>query len=234
MGRRVVVPALAALGVQRLDLVLATHADADHRGGLPTVLEALSVEALWLPSGSRQARGFAPVLEAARARGVPVLERGAGDAPARLPDLVVTPLWPPRGGEVGSQNARSLVVAIELAGRRLLLPGDIEGETEAALLAGGADLRADVLKLAHHGSGHSSSAAWLQAVGAAVGVASAPCWGRFGMPQADLLRRAEDAQLSVWWTGRDGAVMIGLGRPLTVWGFGGARVGPSSSCRAER
>jgi competence protein ComEC len=235
LGRRAVVPALAALGLRRLDLVLATHADADHRGGLPAVLETLAVGALWLPSGSRQEPGFAPVLEAARARGVPVLERGAGDAPARLADLVVTPLWPPRGGGGGaSRNARSLVVRIELAGRRVLLPGDIERETEAALLASGADLRADVLKLPHHGSGSSSSAALLRAVGAEVAVASAPCWGRFGMPHAEVLRRAEAAQLSVWWTGRDGAVLIGLGRPLAVWGFGGARAGPSSSCRAER
>jgi competence protein ComEC len=236
LGRRTVVPALAALGLRRLDLVLATHADADHRGGLPAVLEAFAVGVLWLPSGSRQEPGFAPVLEAARARGVPVLERGAGDAPARLADLVVTPLWPPRGGGAGgaSRNARSLVVRIELAGRRLLLPGDIERESEAALLASGADLRADLLKLPHHGSDTSSSAALLRAVGASVAVASAPCWGRFEMPHAEVLGRAEAAQLSLWWTGRDGAVLIGLGRPLAVWGFGGARAGASSSCRAER
>jgi competence protein ComEC len=233
LGLRSVVPALAVLGLRRLDLVVATHADADHRGGLPAVLEALAVGALWLPSGSRQEAGFAPVLEAAHARGVPVLERGAGDAPARLADLVVTPLWPPRGGGT-SRNARSLVVRVDLPGRRVLLPGDIERETEAALLASGADLRADVLKLPHHGSDSSSSAALLRAVGAEVAVASAPCWGRFGMPHAEVLRRAEAAQLSVWWTGRDGAVMIALGQPLAVWGFGEARAGPSSSCRAER
>ena len=108
---------------------------------------------------------------------------------------------------------------IEVAGRRLLLPGDIERGAEAALLAGGADLHADVLKLPHHGSRSSSTAAWLEAVGATLAVASAPWQGRFGMPHREVLDRAYAADLSVWWTGRDGAVMVGLGAPLVAWGL---------------
>ena len=66
-GARRVVPALRALGVARLDLLIATHADLDHRGGLPAVLRSVAVAELWLPWGTRGDPGFADVLEAARA-----------------------------------------------------------------------------------------------------------------------------------------------------------------------
>ncbi len=108
---------------------------------------------------------------------------------------------------------------IDVRGRRVLLPGDIEAAAESALLAAGAELRADLLKLPHHGSRSSSTARFLEAVGATLAVASAPWQGRFGMPHAEVLERARGAHLTVWWTGRDGAVMVGLGEPLVAWGL---------------
>jgi competence protein ComEC len=190
LGRSTVVPALAALGVRRLDLVVATHADLDHRGGLPAVLRAVPVDALWIPSGGLGEPGFEAVVAAARARAVPVFERGAGSPRARVGDLVVAPLWPPAGRGRVARNDGSLVVRIEVAGRRVLLPGDLEAGGEAALVASGADLRADVVMLSHHGSRTSSTALFLQAAAPTIAVASAPCWGRFEMPHPEVLERA--------------------------------------------
>jgi competence protein ComEC len=219
LGARAVVPALAALGVRRLDLVIVTHADLDHRGGIPAVLRALPVGEIWVPHGTRASEALAGVLGAARERGTPVRERGAGSPAVAFGSLRVVPLWPPPVAAPTAPNDRSLVVRIDVAGRRALLPGDLETSAEAALLASGADLRADVLKLAHHGSRTSSSGAFLDAVGACVAVASAPCGGRFGMPHTRVLARARERGLSIWWTGRDGAVMVGLAEPLTAFGF---------------
>jgi len=111
----------------------------------------------------------------------------------------------------------------------LLLPGDIEAAAEAGLLASATDLQADVLKLPHHGSRSSSTQQFLSKVDAAVAVASAPCAGRFAMPHTRVLARAREAQVSVWWTGRDGAVHVGLGERLRVWGTGAPRI-----CRDSR
>jgi len=90
----------------------------------------------------------------------------------------------------------------------MLLAGDLERSGEAALVAAGADLRADVLELPHHGSRTSSTAAFLDAVGASVALVSAPCFGRFGMPHPEVVERAQRAGMTLWWTGRDGALWI--------------------------
>lgn len=215
-GREVVAPALAALGIRELDLLVVSHGDLDHRGGAPGVLESLPVGAVWLPYGARDDADFARLVETARKRGIPVRETGAQSASARFGDLEVKPLWPPRDPAPRARNDRSLVVRVETADRRLLLPGDISAASEAALVTQGRDLAADLLVLAHHGSRSSSSPRFLEAVGASVAVATAPCTGRFEMPHRRVVSDVRRAGAALWWTGRDGAVLVGLGQPLWV------------------
>jgi competence protein ComEC len=209
-GERNVLPALAALGVRRLDLVVASHADLDHRGGLPAVIRQLPVGALWLPFGSLGDSDFAELLGAALARGVPVQEQGSGSAPSLFGDVLVEPIWPPRGSHLGSRNDGSLVVRISAAGTRVLLAGDVGPAAEAELSRRGG-LSADVLLLPHHGSRTSSTASFLDAVDPVVVVVSTSCGGRFRTPHPDVVARVRARALPLWWTGRDGAVVVGLG-----------------------
>jgi competence protein ComEC len=219
-GKRAVVPALAALGVARLDLLIVSHADLDHCGGVPAVLDSLPVGEIWIPHGAAVDPAFDPMWALARSKRVPVSERGADSPAVAIGDLIVEPLWPLPIAERRSRNDRSLVVRIQVAGHSVLLPGDLEARAESDLVASGADLHSEIIALAHHGSRTSSSDLFLDAVGAAVAIASAPCGGRFGMPHAEVLSRARREGLPVWWTGRDGAVMVGLGERLTAWGYG--------------
>jgi competence protein ComEC len=214
-GRDHVLPALAALGVHALDLAVASHGDLDHRGGLPAVLRALPVKRLWIPGRGDADPAFAELLAVARERGTTVEARHREDGPAALGDLRIEVLWPPRHLEVprgpAERNARSLVLRVDAGGARVLLPGDIGGQAEAALAGGGRALAAEVLLLPHHGSGGSTSAAFLEAVDPDLALASAPCPGRFPMPHPDVRRRLRRAGLPLWWTGRDGALLVGLG-----------------------
>jgi competence protein ComEC len=187
------------------------------------VLRSLEVGEVWLPFGAARDASFAALVEAAGAAGVPVRERGEGSSRWARGDLVATPLWPRREVGSASRNDRSLVVRVAAAGRRVLLPGDLEAEGEAALLASQPDLRAEVLKLPHHGSRSSSTRAFLAAVDASVAISSAPCEGRFGMPHPEVVQRARESGAALWWTGRDGAVRIGLGARLHTLGTGEPR-----------
>ncbi len=209
-GARVVVPALAALGVRRLDVLALSHADLDHRGGAPAVLAAFPVGELWLPRGAARDPAFAPLRGRARERGVAVVERGAGDPPRRWGGLELAALWPPRAADGLGDNDRSLVLRASVGGRRVLFPGDLEASGEEALLASGARLRAEILKLAHHGSRSSSSAGFLDAVGPVLAIASAPAAGRFGWPHPEVRERLAARGAELVWTGRDGAVLVGL------------------------
>jgi competence protein ComEC len=218
LGAFEVVPALAALGVRRLDVVIVSHADLDHRGGVPSVLRAVPVGAVWIPRDASQDPALAPVLATARERGTPVREQGAGDAETRVGDVRVRPLWPPPAcsGRL-SRNDCSLVVRVEAGEGSVLLTGDLERDGETALLGrGGAALRADVLKLSHHGSASSSVDAFLVGVAGRVAVASAPWERRSPLPHPDVRVRAARAGYALWWTGRDGAVLVGLGGPIEV------------------
>lgn len=218
LGAAVVVPALRTLGVRQLDLVVASHADLDHRGGLPAVLAALPVGAVWVPRGSAGDEGFAALRAAAAARGVPVLARGLGDAALRLGGLRVVPLWPPARGAPPGRNDRSLVVRVDAPGARVLLPGDLEAAGEGALRARvpASALRAEVLKLPHHGSATSSTAALLDAVRPRLAVASAPRFPRHPMPAPEVAARVAARGARLLWTGRDGAVLVGLRPGLPV------------------
>lgn len=221
LGRSVVLPALAALGVRRLDVLAVTHGDLDHRGGASAVLEAIPVGEVWVPAGAGHEAAFAGLREVAMQRGVAVRECSADAAPRRLGDLRVEVLWPPAvpAGGAGSKNDRSLVLRVAADGTRVLLPGDLERAGERALLAGGADVESEVLKLPHHGSRTSTSAELLAAVRPRLAVASAACGGRFGMPHPEVVARLEAARVDWRWTGRDGAVAVPLARtgPVRTW-----------------
>ncbi|MBM4385725.1 MAG: DNA internalization-related competence protein ComEC/Rec2 [Deltaproteobacteria bacterium] len=217
-GASIVVPALAALGVRELDALAVSHADLDHRGGAPSVLDTFRCRELWLPHGARAEPGFAALAARARKRGVRVRERGLGDAPIVRAGVRVAPLWPPRDAARLGDNDRSLVLRVELAGLSALLLGDLEARGEERLLASGARLRADVLKLAHHGSRSSTTHGLLDAVQPRLAIASAPLAGRFGWPHASVRERVAARGARLAWTGRDGALLVSAGaRCMRAW-----------------
>jgi competence protein ComEC len=210
-GARVVVPGLAALGVTALDVVVASHADVDHRGGLESVLRALPVEALWLPAGGGDEAGFASLVAVARAHGVAIEEIGRASAPRDVGDLRVEPLWPPVIPTPGGSNDRSIVLRVRVARDAVLLTGDVSGRVERRIAAEAGRVRARVLKVAHHGSASSSAEDLLRAVGPAVAVVPAACGAASGLPTDAVLARLEAAGAEIAWTGRDGAVLVPLG-----------------------
>jgi beta-lactamase superfamily II metal-dependent hydrolase len=224
-GARVVAPALAALGTARIDRLAVSHADLDHRGGVPAVLERFDVGAVWLPVGGLAEPAFAPLREAARRRGVPVVERGAASPPERIGDLVVTFLGPPVARAFAARNDASLVLRVDVGARSLLLAGDVGAAGEGALRAGGGLAPVDLLLLPHHGSRTSSGAAFLDALAPGLAVVSAPCRGPFPMPHPTVRARLAARGVPLRWTGRDGAVIAGLGDDGRVRRWGAPRRG---------
>ncbi len=160
-GRTRVLPKLLDRGVTRLDAVLLTHPHPDHALGLFAILEELPVGELWRSDGADEGGFHADLTALADRRGVPTRLLRTGDA-LELDGARISVLH--SGGPMRKNdgvNNQSVVALVERDGRSALLTGDIGKPAEDALREAGAAPRADVLKVAHHGSRTSTSPAFL-------------------------------------------------------------------------
>lgn len=209
---------------RRLDVVVLTHPDLDHVGGLPAVLERYDVG--WvldpdLPAESPDAAFWSATRHAEPAR---VVRAAAGGRIALDPEAGVAAdiLWPPepRLAGVGAEaNNNAVVLRLAYGRTSALLTGDIEAPAEAALLAAGARLDAQVLKVAHHGSATSTTADWLAAVRPALALIGVGAGNRYGHPDPGVLERLGPAV--VRRTDRDGEIeVLSDGREWWVVGEG--------------
>lgn len=207
-GKRVV-RAIRALGVRGLDLLIVTHGDSDHRAGASRVLAEFEVGEVWLPLGAEGDLRLASLAREARALSVPVRWVAEGLVETRG-DIGLEVLWPPvSGAVVSSRNEGSIVLQVDVAGIRSIFTADIGAEVERRLIAGVADLAADVLKVGHHGSRHSTSEAFVEAVHPQVAILSAPCRPTRGLPHPRIFGLLVDQGISIHWTGREGAISVG-------------------------
>jgi len=150
---------------RRLHLVVLTHPDQDHMAGLVTVLERYDVDQVLAPAMTKESHALDAWQEAIAARDIPATEAFVGQWLDLGGGAMLSVLHPPRDGlDDDDEDDSSLVLKLSLGDAAFLLTGDIGADGEAYLLSNHADLRAPVLKVAHHGSGESTSTAFLAAV----------------------------------------------------------------------
>jgi len=212
VGENVVVPALLHLGVRRLDAAVLTHADFDHLGGLSAVISDLDVGEIWEGRPAWELRDYRQLRETARTQGVPIRRLRAGEE-MELGDVRVEVLAAgiSDSDEPDSRNNNSLVLRVCYAGPCMLLTGDAEQALELELIRSGTDLRADVLKVAHHGSRSSTSAAFLEAVRPRVAIVSSGS-GNAYLPSTRVMELLRQRGVTSLRTDLDGAVTISLDR----------------------
>ena len=200
VGAGTVVPALRAMGVNHLDVVVATHADSDHIEGLSSVLRLLPVGELWIGQRKRGDPVLDDVLAAAKERGVPVREVRRGDT-VRAGRDSLTVLWPEGAPWSEADNENSVAVRLDAPGFRTAVLGDLPDPIEGELGLGALN----VLKTAHHGSRFSSDDAFLNQVRPHDAVISV---GRntYGHPNPDLLARLAARGVRVWRTDLSGTI----------------------------
>lgn len=213
-AQRNLLPFMRAKGIRKIDVLVVSHADLDHIGGVRSVLEAFPVGQsytpfdlpAWLKRESRLLglRGTPPLPQA-------MTECKHGRA-WQADGVSFEFLWPLGEGNIDigantrERNSNACVLRIKGAHHTVLLPGDIGADEENALVARGLP-PTDIILAAHHGSKYSSAQTFVSAMKAEHAIAQAGRWNRYGHPSGMIQRRWESSGAGFWNTGVDGAVI---------------------------
>ena len=185
-------------GVTELDLVVGTHPHGDHIGGLPTVLDAFPTDTVWtsqLPYTNDYVSNFTAAVQR---NGAEFSQPRPGET-FQLGSATIDVIGP-LNLKYEDANDLSLVLRVTYGNTRFLLTGDMEEVAEKELVEAGVDLKADVLKVGHHGSSSSTSYRFLKAVAPTYGVISLAAFNEYGHPHRDPLSRLMDADVTIYRT----------------------------------
>jgi competence protein ComEC len=204
---------LDQLEVAAVPLLVLSHFHADHVDGLTGVLTGRAVGQIWVSALASPSREVDEVRRVAVARGIPVTSPSVGVI-AQVGEVtleVIGPVAAPAGvvEESSVENDSSLVVMATMSGLRILLTGDLEPAGQAAMLARGADLRAEVLKIPHHGSARQEPA-FFAATGARLAIASAGRDNDYGHPAPRTMQLARSFGMTVLRTDQQGSAAVTL------------------------
>ena len=213
VGPTVVAPYLRTRGLKRLDRVWLTHAHKDHMAGLHTVVEEFDVGNFNVGALTFASRSYQSLAGAVAGRGIPIEGHRAGERFA-VGDVAVEILWPGAdyAPEKGPSNNDSLVLRLCRLDRCLLLPGDIEPKLEKKLAQSASRLRAEAVKVPHHGGVGTAGEEFLAAIRPQVAVVSVGARNPHEHPRAEVLARLAATAGRVYRTDRDGSITLQLTR----------------------
>lgn len=209
VGELVVSRFLWSKALTSVDYLLATHSDVDHIGGLSDVAKNFEIGQAVLGRVDADNPAYAKFARELLSRSIPVGLIWSNQR-FEIDGVTVEVLWPRSGPpeKGGSANDDSIVLRIVYGQVSALLTGDIERATEEALAGSGVTLRADVLKVPHHGSKTSSTDAFLIAVNPQIAVIQVGKRSRFGHPHNSVINRYLGRSIHIFQTGRDGTVTV--------------------------
>jgi len=221
IGEGVVSQYLWSRGMDQVDYILATHADADHIDGLNDVARNFRVRLAMIARTPADDPEYARFAATMKESGVPVDQIGAGDV-LHFGSVSAAVLWPPptREEKAPSGNNDSIMLLVRYGEKSFLLTGDIEKQGETAVLTERVALGTDMVKVAHHGSKTSSIEAFVAATHPSLAIISVGRTSMFGHPNKEVVERWRASGAEVMTTGQRGTISVVTdGRVLTISTF---------------
>ncbi len=235
IGREVVVPALMARRVKKIDVLVVTHPDEDHIGGLPAVVEAVPVGMVLDPMLPCDSGSYERLYEEIEERGITTHRATEGqrlNLGGGVSAEVLNPPDPRLAGTGSDDNNNSVVLRLAYDGMSVLLTGDIDRVGAMRMARHGEAIQSTVLKVPHHGSAEPAVPEFVDAVRPELAVISVGADNPYGHPTEEVLRELERVGAKVMRTDEDGAVTVKL-RPPKWWAWSYARRGRGRQLSGE-
>lgn len=199
-------------GVRRLDVVIGTHPHEDHIGSLDNVIQTFEIGQVIMPKVTTNTQTFKEVLTAIQTKGLKIKEAKAGlklelgSTEAESPQISAE-ILAPKSSQYEDMNNYSVVLRLIYGQNAFLFTGDAEDVSENELLASTSSLKADVLKIGHHGSNSSTSQEFLTRVSPKYAVISVGKDNTYGHPTPSTLERLKKSGVEVYRTDELGTII---------------------------
>jgi DNA internalization-related competence protein ComEC/Rec2 len=194
-------------GITKIDYLIGTHPHADHIGGLDQVIVHFDIGKIYMPKVSHTSKTFESVLQAAKDKNYKISTGKAGET-FSLGETVEVEILSPLREKYSGLNDYSIVIKMVNGQDVFLFMGDAEKLVEQDLLETYTNLKADVLKLGHHGSSTSTTEPFLKAVVPSIGIISAGEGNSYGHPHTEILTLLEDYNVEYYNTANLGTITI--------------------------
>jgi competence protein ComEC len=209
LANTVIIPKLREWGAQQVDVLIPTHPDADHIGGLVGVLESFPVKLAALTGQVHSTQIYERLLTNIRDKNIEALKVRTGTAIPFDPSVKIEVLAPDEEAvQSDDTNDASIVIKLTYGSTSFLLTGDAEMPENKAILDHGFDVRSTVLKLGHHGSHTSTNEDWLQHVQPQLGVISAGKDNSFGHPHPEVIAALKKLNIPYIRTDEHGTITV--------------------------
>lgn len=210
---------LRSLDIDHIDMIIASHPHSDHIGSLSAVIDKYGADLLIMPQTSEEmtpvTSSFANMIESAEKRGAEIRFAEVGESYKIAEECTLDFIAPV--SDYDNHNNYSVVCRLNYKENSFLFTGDVEETAERDILNGGADISADVIKIAHHGSSTSSTKVFIQNVNPRYAVISVGNFNDYGHPHSETLKLMELLDIELYRTDYHGnIVMYSDGENITV------------------
>ena len=204
---------------KNIDILVITHGDSDHIGGVRDVFARYNVENVFFTGASKKALMFQELLQTIEEQKISWRIMESKKDYLIDSEFIVDVLYPLQNISFLQDhgNNESFVFFLSLFRNKILFTGDMEKESEDILLKEGEDLHADILKVPHHGSKTSSSLSFIQAVNPRVAIAQAAIKNKFGHPHNMIVERYESLGVQFLQTGKEGDITFCISQKNPVF-----------------
>ena len=210
VGENILLPYLLSRRITKIDYILCSHFDTDHCGGIKTILENIKVKNLIISKQKENYENFNEIMQIAKKKHVNIIIVKAKDRIAFDKTAYIDVLYPTKNLAHSDINNNSIVAKFISKGISILFTGDIEKEAEENILNiyTKKELKADILKVAHHGSKTSSSYEFLNAVSPKIALIGVGENNTFNHPSDITIKNLKELNAKIYRTDKNGEIEI--------------------------